>query len=113
MISSAHLPKRDRWAVFIGARFYWGTVLFGHGLAAVPACRWISRPNAPAGRQGAADTPGWPLSANKTAALVTPARRAIPVMAGRFIRPPKLSYRRPSTTGTRPGRSGRAAGATG
>jgi hypothetical protein len=32
----------------------------------------------------AADTPGWPLSANDTAALVTPARRATSLMVGRF-----------------------------
>ena len=34
----------------------------------------------------AADTPGWPLSANDTAALVTPARRAMSAMVGRFTR---------------------------
>ena len=34
----------------------------------------------------AAETPGWPLSANDTAALVTPARRAMSAMVGRFTR---------------------------
>jgi hypothetical protein len=32
----------------------------------------------------AADTPGWPFSANETAAFVTPARRAMSAMVGRF-----------------------------
>ena len=36
----------------------------------------------------AADTPGWPFSANDTAALVTPARRAMSAMVGRFTMPP-------------------------
>ena len=36
----------------------------------------------------AAETPGWPLSAKETAALVTPARWAMSVIVGRFIGPP-------------------------
>ena len=35
----------------------------------------------------AADTPGWPLSAKDTAALVTPASAAMSAMVGRFISP--------------------------
>jgi hypothetical protein len=34
----------------------------------------------------AADTPGWPFRAKETAALVTPARRAMSAMVGRLIR---------------------------
>jgi hypothetical protein len=36
----------------------------------------------------AAETPGCPLSANETAALVTPAWRATSAIVGRFITPP-------------------------
>lgn len=36
----------------------------------------------------ALDTPGWPFSANETAALVTPARCAMSAIVGRFIRFP-------------------------
>ena len=54
----------------------------------------------------AAETPGWPFSAKETAALVTPARWAMSVMVGRFIRtpPPNGSLSRLSITGMRPGR---------
>ena len=34
----------------------------------------------------AAETPGWPLSANDTAAFVTPARLAMSARVGRFTR---------------------------
>ena len=64
----------------------------------------------------AAETPGCPFSAKETAALVTPARWAMSVMVGRFIRAPSrqaqaipVKHNR-DASGTRPGKSWDASG---